>query len=280
MARHRKRRGHDGGHENHERWLLTYADMITLLMVLFIVLFAISQVDQKKFDALHDGLARSFGNARVLTGSEGILDGSTHQSVDPTRVTVTETPPAQDTAAAASPVQKDPGLETLRQQIAAALAAKGLSGAVRFEREQRGLVVDVITDKVLFDLGSAQLRDEGRAVLDAIDPLLRNSGRYLAIEGHTDDLPIHGGPFPSNWELSAVRATTVLRYLVEKGGIAPDHVSAAGYADTRPIAANDSPAHRARNRRVAIVVLATDYQPGQPAAADRTGSVLSIGGTP
>lgn len=268
---------HDEGHENSERWLLSYADMITLLMALFIVLFAISQVDQAKLIALSSGLDQYFGEPASKTTSTGILDGSPQAAVD--GHAVSPNPSATGDPIIPSPGGSTPGeahaaaqaaqaagralaarqqqdLAAVRQRISAALAAKGLSGAVQFEERDHGLVVNVVTDRVLFDLGEASLRPEGRGVLDAVVPALRGLPNALTVEGHTDNVPI-AGRFASNWELSTERATTVLRYLLTRG-VQGSRVSAAGYADQRPLSTNATAAGRARNRRVAIVVHALD----------------------
>lgn len=268
---------HDEGHENSERWLLSYADMITLLMALFIVLFAISQVDQAKLIALSSGLDQYFGEPASKTTSTGILDGSPQAAVD--GHAVSPNPSATGDPIVPSPGGSTPGeahaaaqaaqaagralaarqqqdLAAVRQRISAALAAKGLSGAVQFEERDHGLVVNVVTDRVLFDLGEASLRPEGRGVLDAVVPALRGLPNALTVEGHTDNVPI-AGRFASNWELSTERATTVLRYLLTRG-VQGSRVSAAGYADQRPLSTNATAAGRARNRRVAIVVHALD----------------------
>jgi chemotaxis protein MotB len=251
--------------ENSERWLLTYADMITLLMVLFIVLFAIGQVDQKKFDKLHDGLANSFGQSTVLQGSNGLLEGSSAQAADPNDAVVTVQSLQSQRAAAAQARQaaaaqaaarrQQASMEAVRKRIVAALKKQGLDDAVQFQtKEQRGLVVNVVTDRVLFDLGEATLRPQGVKVLDAIAPALKNLPNEMVIEGHTDNLPISDARFASNWELSTQRATTVLRHLLTRG-LAARKVAAAGYADQRPLTQDSSAANRARNRRVAIVIL-------------------------
>jgi chemotaxis protein MotB len=254
-ARGRRRQAdHEEEHANHERWLLTYADMITLLMVLFIVLFAISQVNQKKFDEFGHGLSKSFGETKVTDGSSGVLDGSNKQSdVDEDAVSVQEAVAKQEQDVLVSKAVNDQFVK-LRREITRSLQLRHLDGSVQFERQDRGLVINVVTDKVLFDLGSADLRPQGARVLDAIGPSLARVTNTLSVEGHTDNIPISGGAFPSNWELSTERATTVLRYLLTKR-VSAKRVSAAGYADQRPLVANDTPAHRARNRRVAIVVL-------------------------
>jgi chemotaxis protein MotB len=271
MARRKSKLGHvEDEHENSERWLLTYADMITLLMVLFIVLFAIGQIDSKKFEKLHDGLAQSFGESSVLDGGAGLLDGSSVQAAAPDdsragkqalqrqQQAMMASGKAADAAAqkqAEAARQEARAMAKLKADITAALAKHGLTGAVQFQEvDHRELVVNIVTDRVLFDLGQATLRPQGRKVLDAIAPVLRELPNSMVVEGHTDSQPISDSRFASNWELSTERATTVLRHLLVDG-IDASKVAAAGYADQRPLKAGDSVASRARNRRVAIVIL-------------------------
>jgi chemotaxis protein MotB len=272
-----RRRGaaeeHEEEPENAERWLLSYADMITLLMALFIVLFAISQVDQQKLIALSSGLDQYFGEPAAHTSSTGILDGAPQSAPDgravapqPTRTESALVLPRPASAQEPAPDSRVQGtdqsarsgqeqrddLTAIRDRIAASLRAKGLAGSVVFEVRDHGLVVNVVTDRVLFEAGEATLRPEGRRVLDAIAPTLKVLPNQLTVEGHTDNRPI-SGRFASNWELSTERATTVLRYVLTRG-VAGSRVSAAGYADQRPLSSNATDAGRARNRRVAIVV--------------------------
>jgi chemotaxis protein MotB len=127
-------------------------------------------------------------------------------------------------------------------------------------------VLQIVTDQVLFDLGKADLRPEGRAVLDGLASALKEVPNDIAVEGHTDNRPISGFPFPSNWELSTARATSVLRYLVDDKGLDRKRISAAGYGEERPVVPNDTPAHQAQNRRVEIVVL----RPSKPLLDDTT----------
>lgn len=261
MAARRKRAPEEEEHVNHERWLLTYADMITLLMVLFIVLFAIGQTDLKKFELLKHSLSNSLGGqAKVLSGGSGALDGQLSSLAGLNLPGPIGGPNAAAEAlaekqhAAAVAAAEQSALTKVEETIQSALAAHGLDKAVSFKLEGRGLVVTVVTDKVLFDVGSATLRPEGHAVLDAMAPSLRALPNEIAIEGHTDDTPISDGQYPSNWELSTFRASEVLRYLVVSHGLDPRRLSAAGYADQRPLVPNDSDAHRATNRRVAVVV--------------------------
>lgn len=271
MARRKSKLAHaEEEHENSERWLLTYADMITLLMVLFIVLFAIGATDAKKFEKLHDGLADSFGESTVYTGGSGLLDGSGIQAPAPDNSTAGTQAlqrqrmamlASQDAADAAAKKQAEASqqlaqaIAKLQVKITAALARQGLATAVQFRKvDQRGLEVNIVTDRVLFDTGQATLRPKGTKVLDAMAPALVNLTNDLVIEGHTDNQPISGSAFPSNWELSTQRATTVLRHLLTRG-IKASKTVAAGYADQRPLLAGDSAASFARNRRVAIVIL-------------------------
>jgi len=272
-----RRRRHAGGdheeHEeaNHERWLLTYADMITLLMVLFIVLFAISVVDKKKFAELADGLSRNFGATnKVLPAGSGVLDGGKTSNNDQGQLTNNPAQPLSpiDQVELSKQLQQEVDKQNLlkqeqttlagaQQQIEAALKAKGLQNSASFKLTSRGLVVSIVTDQVLFDTGKADLKPVGQEVLDAVAPAVRKLPNDISIEGHTDNVPIYGGPFASNWELSAVRATTVLRYLVAAQGLDPSRMSATGYADTKPVVPNDTPAHQAQNRRVELVVLSS-----------------------
>jgi chemotaxis protein MotB len=278
-TRRRRRPAAEQIHGNHERWLLTYADMITLLMVLFIVLFAISVVDKKKFAELADGLAHQFGgSAKVLPTGTGVLDGGRTTNPDRGQLANSPTLPiaaihqsqpdhsGDGESTVTSPQskarqqlleQEKEALAEAKRQIEAALQAKGLQSSVSFAVTSRGLVVSIVTDQVLFDTGQAELKPVGKQVLDAIAPALRQLPNDISIEGHTDDVPISGPPFASNWELSAVRATTVLRYLVDADGLQPARMSATGYADTKPVVPNDSAAHRAQNRRVEVVVLSS-----------------------
>ena len=260
MAARRKRHDVHEEHESHERWLITYADMITLLMAFFIMLFAMSQLDLAKFAAFRKGVAEHYGGhpSPALEGGVGVLDANPTPKA-------TEKAPGADAAQALAEKQahdqaveaENHNLDVAQEQIVSVLKGKGLGDAVRFRHEARGLVVTVVTDDVLFDLGSAALRPQGRAVLDGMAEALAALPNPIAVEGHTDNKPVLGGRFGSNWELSTARATEVLRYLVDAHRFPAGRLSAAGYADQRPLVANDTDAHRAQNRRVEVVVLST-----------------------
>ena len=263
MAAKRKSRLHEAHeeHENHERWLITYADMITLLMVLFIVLYSISQVDLAKFRRLKEGLAGGYGGAAAagaLEGGAGALDGGPGP-LDAKLPSVDDVKDAGQALSAqrarlAAQRQENQVLDGVREEIQRSLDADGLGNTVHFRLETRGLVVTVVTDRVLFDIGEADLRPEGREVLDHLAPALARLPNHISVEGHTDNTPI-SGRYPSNWELSTARATTVLRELIEGHALAAGRLQAAGYADQRAVAGNDTVEGRAANRRVEIVVL-------------------------
>ena len=259
-------------HENHERWLVSAFDMMTLLFVLFVVLFAMSKVDEQKFAALAKGMAESFGGpiavlpaaspeGSVLDGLPGPTDVATAIPADPSvdqaqvdqAAAQAAVQRAQNVAAEAQAAYAE--LAAARDKIEAALAAAGYSGAARYEIDERGLVVHIVADAVLFDAEEAVLRPEGRAILAAVAPSLRELPNQLDVEGHANHLPVsRGGPWASNWELSATRATTVVRYLATESVPQP-RLSATGYSSTRPLVPESDPTAVTVNRRVDVVVL-------------------------
>jgi chemotaxis protein MotB len=288
-------------HENHERWLVSYADMMTLLMVLFIVLFAISQVDTKKFAALKTGLSAGFGApVAIMPGADALLDpggavapdspnlagtdggprksgqASPEIAVDPAAVSklATET----EKAAVAKEVSN---LKKAEKALKKALAKAGLPKSATFRFDERGLVVTIATDNVLFLSGSAELEQQGRTILDAIAPTLFRLPNRLSIDGHTDSIPIHTAQFPSNWYLSSDRANGVLQYLHNLDGLPYGRMSSTGFADTKPRLTSSDPRALAANRRVEIVVVArVDDAAGRAIAAigngtDGTGTTSS-----
>ncbi len=268
-----KRRAHEEEHEeheNHERWLVSYADMMTLLMVLFIVLFAISQVDQKKFNALKSGLSQGLGApVEILTGGDNLLPSSGGK-VAPDAAASSETNASksaaskaqiakalkdQTTAAAKAQVNN---LAKAQKKLQQALNKAGVGKGATFRYDQRGLVVSIATDNVLFKSGSVTLEPRGAKILDALAPTLKSLPNQLSIDGNTDNVPIHTAQFPTNWELAAVRATGVLRYLHSADNVPFNRMSATSYGDTEPRSTGSSAKSLSLNRRVEIVVLASE----------------------
>jgi chemotaxis protein MotB len=272
MSRSRSRRGgrrgaHGAGHEDGERWLLTYADMITLLMALFMVLFSISSVNISKYKTLQKALHAAF-SGDILPGGKAIAQpgstaNSSHapsaadvQSIVPlTSHSADQSTPSSHAAASASQAQQEQSnFEHLKHQLDAYAARHGFAKDVNTTVQPRGLVIRVLTDRLLFPSGSATLIPQAQPLLGEIASLVNiDRAHPVAVEGNTDDVPIHGGAFPSNWELSTARASMVVRFLIVKG-VYPRRLSASGYADLRPISSNASSLGRARNRRVEIVL--------------------------
>ncbi len=267
----RGRHGHAVAHENEERWLLTYADMITLLMALFMVLFSISSVNVSKYQTLQASLKSAFSGS-VLTGGRAILQSgsqstSAHSpatSPVPAIIPVTPNVPkpidtsaqqiskAMLSASASTAEQSD--FQHLKAKLDSYARSHGFSASVQTIITRQGLVVHVLTDKLLFDSGSATLQTAGAPLLDEVASLLKLDHTHpITVEGNTDNQPISNSQFPTNWELSTTRATNVLRYFIAHG-VPATRLGAAGYAALHPIVSNATGAGRARNRRVDIVL--------------------------
>jgi chemotaxis protein MotB len=268
MAGHgkRRRRGDDHGDEHpDERWLLTYADMITLLMALFIVMWSMSTVNVSKFEALKASLSNAFsgkildgGAATLNTGSgEGVERAAPQPPLPAIQPGLTPREQAEQAVRAGAAAREEDELQALKRRVDELAAARGLSREVQTEVTRRGLVVRVLTDRVLFASGSAQLRPASGGLLDGLAPVLKADVRHpIDVEGNTDSVPVRGGGFPSNWELSTDRAAAVLRALIARG-VDADRLTAVGNADRRPVASNATDAGRHRNRRVELVLVRT-----------------------
>jgi chemotaxis protein MotB len=258
--------GHDAG-DNDERWLLTYSDLITLLLALFIVMWSISSVNISKFEQLKASLRAAF-SGKILPANQSILQGQTSpfaqdgSPVTPIQVVQQQSlqPSLQRNIAAsiaqAAQKQDVENLRALQRRVEEYARQHGFASYVRATIDERGLVVRLLTDKVLFTSGSAVLRPTGLPLLGEISSLLDQPDivNPVRVEGNTDDVPIHTAEYASNWELSAARAAAVVEYLLGHG-LAAHRVSLAGYADQHPVATNVTAWGRAANRRVDIVIL-------------------------
>jgi len=235
MARNRKNKNKDNTESN---WMTTFSDMMTLLMTFFVLLYSMSTIDAQKFKAAVSSLRENMGilsGGRTMTEQPMVESGSMGSEITP------------------SPHQN---LTVARQEIQQYVQEKNLQDRVNMEMTQRGLVVR-FTGQILFEVGEAKIRNEGRDVLDKVATVLKEMPNNVMIEGHTDNLPIATEEFPTNWELSTARATEVIKYFIEDPGINPKRLSAAGYSKYRPIKPNNSPENRALNRRVEVVILNT-----------------------
>jgi chemotaxis protein MotB len=267
----RKKKEHHEEHVNHERWLVTYADTITLLMVLFIVLFAISQVDQKKFMELASGMQSGFGQpVSILPGATSVLpeaeaakpvvDAAPVMSVDAVPMLAQQVAHgtggnAKAEAAKTASERDKKALDKAEELVRSALDKAGLGKAAVLTRDSRGLTISMVVNDLVFPSDSAQLQAEGVDILAAIGPALKETGHDVAVEGHTNQVAAHPKNYPSEWELSSARASSVVRYLIGQVGMAAPSLSVVGYADTRPLFAPSDPRSITLNRRVDIVVL-------------------------
>ncbi len=231
---------------NHERWLITYSDLITLLMIFFIIMYTISNVNSKKFAQLSSSLT----SALVGQNSGYFLGEAPGPLMD-----------MDQEAAGAGKEAKE--MANAKKQLEGYIKSQGLGGKVVISQEERGLVVS-LKETMFFPIGSAEINPRAREVIVKIGKILVQMSNHVRIEGHTCNLPIHSAAFPSNWELSTARATNVVRFMIDNVGFAPNHLSATGYADTKPIQPNTTEANRALNRRVDIVLLRTIFNKAEP----------------
>jgi chemotaxis protein MotB len=266
----RHKKGHGGGHENHERWLITYSDLITLLMIFFVIMYAMSKIDQSRFTALSISLQKALKPSNEVQmenmGTSGIVTRSPTSNQ--------KTPKAQNnkddkTTAQSENTQKEQEkqaqqqqeaqqkeqqkLDDLMKKVQKYVQDNKLSGLVNVIETAQGVQI-TLNDAALFDSGSADLKPTAMRILGGLAPFMELVPNKIAIEGHTDNRPITSGKFPSNWELSSQRAINVLHFL-ESSAVSHDRMHAVGYADTVPLTTNDTDAHRASNRRVNLIIL-------------------------
>lgn len=227
-------------HDNSERWLLTYSDLITLLMIFFVIMYAMSNVDAQKYQVLSESLVGTL-NPVVSAESGGVPGNITAEDL-------------ADILADGLTGNADPALIVAAQEIQTLIDEKGLQDKVSVSIQERGVVVSLM-NTVLFDPGSTQVKEDSRPTLIAIGEIANGLQNYIRIEGNTDDIPQNSEKYPSNWELSLMRAAEVLQIMITESGVSPAHISAIGYGEHRPTVPNTSAENRARNRKVDIVIL-------------------------
>lgn len=221
----------DAGESKDPVWLTTFADSMSLLLTFFVLLFSSITLEETKIRAM-------LGS---LKGSLGIMEKAKDSVVSPPSVLVSPR-------------------ESMVTELGEFISSQGLDSYVEVETLLEGIRINM-RSPVLFDLGRAELKREIMPLLDKIAALLKNVPNEMDIEGHTDNLPIQTSRFPSNWELSTARAISVAKYLIELG-ILPFRIGVAGYADSRPLYPNDTPQHRALNRRVEVLILNEERRSG------------------
>ncbi len=238
MAHKKKKAVHEGGGVHAPPWMISWADMTTLLWACFVLLWSFSTLDLVKFQAAMSSLHGAFG---VLQGGAMVLDPG-------------DIPSSSRTTVGGSAGKSR--MERIKQRVKKEAEASGYGGSIETAIDARGLMIR-FADTALFDPGSTELKPGVLPVLESIAAELSDISNAVQVEGHTDSTPIHTAQFPSNWELSTGRASEIVHYMIEVGGIAPERLTAAGYAFYHPVAPNSTLEGRARNRRVDIIVLNT-----------------------
>jgi chemotaxis protein MotB len=239
--------------ESPERWLVSYADFITLLFAFFVVMYAISSVNQAKYSDLSSSMGTAFsginpsdteGNIKNNSGTKNKIKGQQSSLIKPLPLSHLYQEKLR---------RERESMTNMGVDLSNALAPLINEGKVRVAQNNRGIRID-IHDSLLFSPGSAELAIAASNIMNEIAATLKDNQRLIQVEGHTDNIDIHNATFFSNWELSAVRASSVVRML-NSAGIAPSRLSALGFGSAQPISENDTPLGRARNRRVSIMIL-------------------------
>ncbi|MCC7329459.1 MAG: flagellar motor protein MotD [Gammaproteobacteria bacterium] len=284
-------------HVNHEAWAIPYGDLITLLLAFFVVMYAVSSVNEGKYRVLSDSLSAAFRGTPKTTAPIEIGDKVIKVKRDDTVAGLTPSQamklPGQNERDQKSLVEQfnkmgrniatdggeGPGLRQLAEQVEQAMASLISKDLVTVTRKPLWVEVEIKTD-ILFPSGSAEIQPQAVAILDGIAGILKPLASPIRVEGHTDNRPIRTPQFPSNWELSAARAARIVR-LFEERGIAPERMSVAGQGEYQPVADNATAEGRNRNRRVTLVILdvpaGAPVQPAPPPAAGAPAATTATG---
>lgn len=265
----KKRRHSEEEHENNERWLVSYADFITLLFAFFVTMYSVSRVDGKKLGSAVESLQRALGSvvAIQMTQKE---PGVFSSQVAPIHFSMAPIEGKAHTADSRALIKMAEEIKKGIEGVSSGEASKPGSNPaqqIKFILERRGLVIRV-SEHVFFNSGEAVIRPDMEPILHVLGQTLEKIPHHIRIEGHTDNVPINTYRFPSNWELSTARATVILRYLLDRYGFDPDRLSATGYAEFRPVDTNKTPEGRLQNRRVDFVILSFKEMETEPARED------------
>jgi chemotaxis protein MotB len=245
--------------DTNERWLLTYADLMNLLLIFFIILYTMSQVDQQKFEQLSDSLSKAFGT----------YNGSTMNPANPAGGnSVIDLPSIKPSSVISSNMEEEQ-MKVVKEKVSDLAEKGGLEGKIDVKMEERGIVIS-ITAQLLFKPGSADIEPGSKPTIQDIGGILKNiSGNHIKVEGHTDsDQLSNTSKYIDNLELSTARANNVLRLLVKNAGINSKNISSAGYGDQRPVVPNTTRENKAKNRRVNLVILKSIYDTTEPGSID------------
>ncbi len=270
-----RKREHEAEKENGERWLLTYADLITLLMIFFVVLYSMSKVDAQRFAAVAESLNKALGGGTPAkiemavspagpslfqTGTPSSKTTAPGKGTDPNNSTYTD-PNAGSTAGQNGNIETM-SLDAIKAKLDKFAVDNAIQTTLVTSIEERGLVVR-IQETLLFQSGSADITTRAKDILERVSTVLAAAPNQIKVEGHTDNLPIRTPQYPSNWELSVIRSTNVVQIL-QRDGISPDRLSATGYGEYRPISSNNTDAGRGQNRRIDLIILRTKYDLTEP----------------
>ena len=268
-------------HENHERWLVSYADFITLLFAFFVVMYSVSSVNEGKFRVVSQSIVEALNpminmSASTIKISPEAVGGPT--STRAISIDMQIFRKLTDTLKIVSPEKSGKAVAGKSDQAGASSPRLPGESQAAVAQDERGVVVS-IANAVAFEPGKAELLPEARATLIQVATALQGFPSQIRVEGHTDNIPIHTGEFPSNWELSSARAVTIVRFLAEGGHLPPDRLAAAGYGEFHPVAANDTTEGRAANRRVELVIVKSGSSEGAGQQPDVAGTVPCVPST-
>lgn len=252
-------------HVNHERWLVSYADFITLLFAVFVTLYAMSQSDKKKAEEVMQSIQQSFGMIQSGAPSPkmNVLPSSQVNITPSIRPEISVAPGTRSARGQFKTRADEKDFRQIKSSIDAYLVKQGAQSKVSLTITRRGLIVS-LKEAGFFDSGQAQIKPSAYELINTISEVMTQYNNPLRLEGHTDNIPISTSQFPSNWELSTARAVNGLKYLVKNFDVDPDKISATGYAEFRPMADNATAEGRAKNRRVDLVMLSGDGERGEP----------------
>lgn len=255
MARRRKREEHD----NHERWLISYADFVTLLFAFFVVMYSISSVNEGKYKIFSNSLNLAFAKQPASNMSNVVLNQQSEQlnALLSRNKTVVDKRTAQLGEQQRKVQERMKNLTNGLNQVMASLINQRM---VSINQTRRGVAID-ISANTLFKTGEAVLQPGTLSVLRQVAAVLSNEDMSIEVEGHTDDIPITTTQFPSNWELSSARASSVARMLIDNG-VSAKRLAVVGLASNQPLMPNDSAENRARNRRVTLMIVSPNVERG------------------
>ena len=252
-------------HANHERWLVSYADFITLLFAVFVVLYAMGQSDKKKVEEVMQAIQQSFGmsTAGATAPKVNVIPSQAITIIPSLKPEIKVVPSGRTRSGQTKIRAEEKDFRQIKSAVEAYLIKQGAQTKVTLEITRRGLIVS-LKEAGFFNSGQSAIKPEAYELINTIAEVMTQYNNPLRLEGHTDNVPISTAQFPSNWELSTSRATHGLKYLLKSFDVDPNKISATGYAEFRPIADNATPEGRAKNRRVDLVMLSADAEHGEP----------------